>query len=336
MLLRQQTLSMDVANFTTNIRVDSATKTGSVIDVIRLVNPESTSGHASVLFNRLTTEDSALTTRCCQLRINGKGKPTPCADARTLVEIVWLLPGRAARDFRRSSAASVCRMLGGDLSLVQEIEARYSSLHSTEAGRAAQEFLSQSAVTAEVVNDKLPAELQLATETQKEAFVENWLRCKRLSDADEIREKRIRILHSTHELMQALGGLDDRDKLEFKDRVRTILTADYETSNTNALVPSAHVDPGPSVPTPICVSAVRGPETSMHIVASKLGVTVRDKAGQIGKLIKKKYAERYGSKAADNIPKRAVFFRGKPFLENTYYERDADLIQAAIQECLNP
>lgn len=55
-----------------------------------------------------------------KLRINGKGRETPVADAATLVEIAWLLPSKAAVAFRRQGAESVCRMLGGDLSLVDD------------------------------------------------------------------------------------------------------------------------------------------------------------------------------------------------------------------------
>ncbi len=34
------------------------------------------------------------------------------ADAATLIEITWLLPGKAAGAFRRKGAESVCRILG--------------------------------------------------------------------------------------------------------------------------------------------------------------------------------------------------------------------------------
>jgi hypothetical protein len=63
------------------------------------------------------------------------------ADARTLIEIVWDLPGRAATEFRRKSATTVCRVLGGDVSLVEEIEARHAALQETTEGRATQHFL---------------------------------------------------------------------------------------------------------------------------------------------------------------------------------------------------
>ena len=74
---------------------------------------------------------------CHKLKINGKGRETPVADAATLVEIAWLCPGKAAVTFRRKGAESVCRMLGGDLTLVDEIQRR----HTQVAGTAEEEFL---------------------------------------------------------------------------------------------------------------------------------------------------------------------------------------------------
>jgi hypothetical protein len=78
--------------------------------------------------------------RCPSLRFNVKGQETPCADAHTLVEIMWALPGNAAREFKRTSAQTVCR-IKGDLNLVAEIEARHNELQIEEGGKAAQSFL---------------------------------------------------------------------------------------------------------------------------------------------------------------------------------------------------
>jgi hypothetical protein len=89
--------------------------------VIRLITGLS-SGNAVNILGRL---DAAVTTACSQLRINGKGKPTPVADACTLVSLIWELPGRTARVFRRQSAHLVARYLGADRSLIEEIEARF-------------------------------------------------------------------------------------------------------------------------------------------------------------------------------------------------------------------
>jgi hypothetical protein len=105
------------------IRVDDESKKASVIDIISMI-----SGHdkqtASKTCKNLTNE---LTEKIINIKINGKGKETPVADAPTLVEIVWALPGKAALQFKRQSAHYICRILGGDVSLAVEIEERFKT-----------------------------------------------------------------------------------------------------------------------------------------------------------------------------------------------------------------
>ena len=88
-----QLLQLNPALAQCSIRVDKKTQQGSVIDVIRLMTGSS-SGNARNILNRLPQE---LITKCNQLRINGKGRLTPTADAPTLIEIIWELPGKAAK-----------------------------------------------------------------------------------------------------------------------------------------------------------------------------------------------------------------------------------------------
>ena len=253
------------------------------------------------------------------------------ADAKTLVEIVWLLPGKAAREFRRSSAETVCRVLGGDISLVKEIEARHHELNATPEGQETARFLTAGngdAAAVAVVPAGLPLEIQIATAEQKKLFVDNFLQRQHM-------EHTMKILQSARDFMQQCGGLDERDKIEFKDRCRSLTSISTPSSSSTALVVVAEVapvDPGVDVATPDCLPAVRGAETSMHMIASEMGVTIGTKAGQIGKSIKRKYQQRYGEDAAARIPKRSSYFRGKPFPENTYWSRDSDLIRDAITE----
>ena len=70
---------MDLANLQTAIRVDAQTQQGSILEVIRLINPNLTSGNAANTFNAMTTW---MTINYSHILINGKGKPTPVADAR--------------------------------------------------------------------------------------------------------------------------------------------------------------------------------------------------------------------------------------------------------------
>ena len=63
------------------------------------------------MHGRPYADNPDLHANCMQLRINNQSKETPFADAATLVEIAWLLPGKAATQFRRKGAETVCRML---------------------------------------------------------------------------------------------------------------------------------------------------------------------------------------------------------------------------------
>ena len=129
-------MSITAANLTDGIRVDRATQKGSVYDVISMVTQRDNT-HVTQALARITKSNAEFNPKCVKLRINGKGRETPVADAATLVEIAWLCPGKAAVQFRRKGAETVCRMLGGDLTLVDEIQRR----HAQVAGTAEEEFL---------------------------------------------------------------------------------------------------------------------------------------------------------------------------------------------------
>lgn len=120
------------------IRVDHDSMRASVIDVAQLVT-ERDHRYTAKIVQRILRGENQLWTKCPQLRINGKGRLTSVADAATLIEIIFLLPGRIAREFRRKSALYICRLLGGDLSLVPEIRAQNARI----GGTLAQAFLLQ-------------------------------------------------------------------------------------------------------------------------------------------------------------------------------------------------
>jgi hypothetical protein len=102
------------------VRIDQETKQASVIDTIRGFTGLG-SNHAGQMFGRLGRE---YVERCPNIKINGIGRLTPVAPAHVLVEIIWALPNKAAKEFRRESAVYICRLLGADQSLIQEVELR--------------------------------------------------------------------------------------------------------------------------------------------------------------------------------------------------------------------
>ncbi len=88
-------MSITAVNLTDGIRVDLATQKGSIYDVISVVT-KATSVYAVRILSRIQKQYPENMTKCHKLRINGKGRETPVADAATLVEIAWLCPGKAA------------------------------------------------------------------------------------------------------------------------------------------------------------------------------------------------------------------------------------------------
>lgn len=114
------------------VRWDAESRRGSVLDVVKLVN-QCTRENASHLFQRLSNDHPYIVSDCTHLQFPGKGqRATPVAPLKTLVEIAWLFPGKRAAEFRRAGAATMCRVLGGDLSLVDEIRERHGAIGSEE------------------------------------------------------------------------------------------------------------------------------------------------------------------------------------------------------------
>jgi hypothetical protein len=121
------------------IRVDQATNKGSVLDVVMLVSGCG-QAHVAQTFGRLTSQFPEYGTtgkHLVKLRINGSGRLTPVGSATILIEIAYTLQGQKATVFRRASADMVRRMLGGDKSIMKDIERRHANLK----GSAEESFL---------------------------------------------------------------------------------------------------------------------------------------------------------------------------------------------------
>jgi hypothetical protein len=112
--------SMNPMLVNAKIRIDRDTQQASVIDVIKLISGRSTKRASEAIINL----SDKLSESIDHLRIDGTGKLTPVCDAKTMVEIIWELPGKAAKAFRRQCAHYIVRILGGDASLVEEMRDR--------------------------------------------------------------------------------------------------------------------------------------------------------------------------------------------------------------------
>jgi len=165
----------------------------------------------------------------------GKGQQeTLVGDAREIVEVVLLLPGKAAADFRKESAKILVRFLGGDLSLVEEL---------------AQIHLSQGDLS-----DKSPgaffrdaAESDRVKRAREEfQFVDVQGRIKR-ARVEGVRD----VVVTTWAALAAIGlSPDDRDRARAGDMIRTaafdaaITDDDPEICIRGVLSAAGHRGPG--------------------------------------------------------------------------------------------
>ena len=95
----------------------------SVLDVIKVITGLSLNNAYNV-FQRVIEAFPEVSTEISYFKFPGQGqRETPVTDARGIVEIVMVLPGRAAKSVRKEAASVLVRYLGGDLSLVEEVAA---------------------------------------------------------------------------------------------------------------------------------------------------------------------------------------------------------------------
>ncbi|CAM9125984.1 unnamed protein product, partial [Sphacelaria rigidula] len=316
-------------------------QTGSAMDTIRMVLG-CDSSKANTALSRLILTSPGITSQCTHLRINGKGKQTPVADAKTLIEIVWLLPGKKAREFRHQSSQKVCRLLGGDLSLVSEIEARHATLQSTEQGRATQEFLLHEREEAVQTFDGMPAGFKYLSEADRAGLAKQMFEQQFKLGEQQLQEskvalqrKRIDDLVQSYRQLKDLGDhLDGCTLIELRDNVTILSRQDVVVNNAVAVATPLIQDS--STPTHELDAEHRGKETGIVVVSSKIGIRVpQHMSGKVGKLMRQLYIKKYDLVADFKaFTKRDTMFNGRPGLENTYYSRDEDIIEQAIREIM--
>ena len=93
----------------------------SIIDVTMAVSGGSQHDAARTL-RRLSDQYPEVGPNWPHLKFKGRGqRDTPVTDAKGIVEIIMLLQGKQAARVRRLAAELLCRYLGGDLALVDEV-----------------------------------------------------------------------------------------------------------------------------------------------------------------------------------------------------------------------
>jgi hypothetical protein len=134
-----------------------------------------------------------------------------------LIEIAFLLPGNKARDSRRVGADKVRRVLGGDVTLLDEIERRHAEMVGTEQ----EAFLPGQNTSQAVVAAAEPTPMQLYLLDVERVKTE---RIKveadaRLIDA-EIPVTKVKFAHDWRQSLEQIGAFTVTDLMSYQQILR--------------------------------------------------------------------------------------------------------------------
>ena len=95
----------------------------SVVDTIAAF-AEQDARAAAHTWQRLSQNYPEVCKNVTHFQFSGQGqRPTPVADARTIIEVCMIIPGKVAGRYRTRAADIIVRYMGGDPSLIPEIAA---------------------------------------------------------------------------------------------------------------------------------------------------------------------------------------------------------------------
>ena len=282
---------------------------------------------------------------CIYLKFPGSGqRETPCASIRGLQRYLMLLGGKVATEFRELIEGTFTRVMAGDQSLIEVINANAASQDPVQqAYRAAleqepvapilddyclkrkreredllfdMEMLERKVRLEEtqlrLENDKLALENgKLALENGKLAL-ENG----KLSLEERKLDHETKLIVHVNTSMGSINALkdwanvDERTKLQAEDHIKNVLF------NKTAAPPGDHDSPASTA------------ALSVSILAKELGFKCSEAELQrIGREMAKKYRETYKA----DPPKHKQFVNGNCIPVNSYMERDRSMMELVIR-----
>ena len=179
----------------------------SVLDVISAVTGLDSS-NASTVYTRLREQFPEVGTTSSNFKFPGRGqRDTPITCVKGAVLIVMLLPGRTAGNVRKQAAGVLCRYLGGDLTLIDEL----SAIH------LAQQCLDEDA-PARLFGQTVESD---AIKRKREEVTLAELELQLCEQTGALKRRRIESIQFCYNSLEALGA-DERDKLRTTDMIRTV------------------------------------------------------------------------------------------------------------------
>jgi hypothetical protein len=294
------------------IRYDPETKMGSVYDVIRIVTGYAQKDIAHE-YQGICKKFPDLMEKIQYFKFPGQGqRPTPVAYLNALMEIAWLCPGRHAKEFRRTGAVTLCRALGGDLSLVEEIRHKHGEVAHTEEQSA---LLAGTGVTTAEANGQaiVPADAQL--DRYKAETAKIWAEAKQLQLSTFKEAEAL----ATRLKQEAVDEEDVRHRIELQDMSANLLRM-YAAYATGTLAPM--LTDGARQNEPVTLSGVAA-DMGHRLTRAQLIAVGREAS----RLYRQKYDE--------PPPKHVQYVDGAVRHVASYFQKDRALIETAIRDVLD-
>ena len=296
-------------------------------------NKERDSTYGKNSLYRLTKEGSEYKTEVdsftVYLKFPGSGqRKTPCASIRGLQRYLMLLGGKVAAKFRETAEGIFTRVMAGDQSLIEVINANAVSqdpIHQAYRAALEQEpvapVLDDFCLKRKRERDELLFDMELA---ERKLALEDG----KLAHEEKRRLHGMSLIEDTSVAMRAIcalkdmPGVDARTKLQVEDHIKNVLFNKLTTNNSNNNQPT--ITDG--------TSTNQTDGLNVSILAKELGF--KPKEGQlisIGREMAKQYRETYKT----DPTKHAQFTGGMVIPVNSYMERDRSMMERVIRAVMS-
>jgi hypothetical protein len=236
---------------------------------------------------------------------------------RGLQRLLMILGGKVAAEYREIIEGTFTRVMAGDQSLIEVINANAASQEPVQqAFRAA---LAQEPV-APVLDEACLGKKREHGEISQDILAERKLRLQEGEFRLKEREKALEHMNRGMELIDSLkarNNIDERTKLQFEDHIKNVLL-----SASSQFAPQKAIANGGTNETE---------SLSVSVLAAEMGFKCSDREIiNIGRAMAAKFREKYQR----DPPKHKQYVKGNYIPVNSYMERDRPLMEQAVREIM--
>ena len=258
---------------------------------------------------------------CKNLKFPGSGqRDTPCMTVRGLQRLLMILGGKVGAEYRALVESTFSRVVAGDQSLIEVINANAASdAPVQQAYRAALAQEPAAPVLDELCGvkrrERQEQELDMELEERRIRIEETRLRLAKAKC------EQVLFAVETIESIKSKSMVDERTKLQLEDHIKNLILTP-QPSRAVAMITDAYQQPQPP---PNETAAL-----NVSIVATELGYRKCSDGDLIkmGRALAAKYRETYKR----GPPQHKQYIKGNYIPVNSYMERDRPMMEQVIRQ----